>query len=79
MSLTPSQLDTISKQVYQKFPELKGAAPEVQSRHAAGAKSLSPQFLIIFKGQQSVPQSIVRVVRVTADAQGKVLKISTSK
>lgn len=79
MTLNPTQLEAITKQVYQKFPELKGTAPEVQNRAGVGAKSLGENYLIIFKEKPATAKSIVRVVRVTANAAGAVLKISTSR
>jgi hypothetical protein len=79
MSLSSAQLKSISQEVYKKFPELAGVSPQVQNRNAANAKAIPQQYLIIFKGEQSAPKSIVRVVRVTADTEGKVIKISTSK
>ena len=79
MSLTNVQLRSISQEVYKKFPELNGVSPEIQNRNASTAKSIPQQYLLIFKGAQSAPKSIVRVVRVTADTEGRVLKISTSK
>jgi hypothetical protein len=79
MPLNAAQLQTITRQVYQKFHELKGASPQVQSQSAPGAKGLGPadQYLVVFKGKSA--QNIVRVVRVTADARGRVLKMSTSR
>ena len=79
MSLSNVQLKSISQEVYKKFPELNGVSPEVQNRNAPNAKSMPQHYLLIFKGAQSAPKSIVRVVRVTADTEGKVIKISTSK
>ena len=79
MPLNPSQLQAITRQVYQKFPELKGASPQVQSQSAPGAKALgaADQYLVVFKGKSAL--NIVRVVRVTADSRGRVLKMSTSR
>jgi hypothetical protein len=83
MALTSSQLNSIAEQVYRKFPELKGARPQVQSRNAPGAKSpeAAANYLLTFKGsgQTAGRQMIQRVVRVTADARGNVIKISTSR
>ncbi|HLF02116.1 MAG TPA: hypothetical protein VI547_09085 [Anaerolineales bacterium] len=79
MALNSAQVQAIARQVYAKFPELKGVPPEIQSQHAPGAKALGQPdyFLVVFKGRS--PQNIVRVVRVTADAKGRLLKISTSR
>lgn len=79
MSLNANQLAAIAKQIYQKFPELKGTEPEVQNRNGVGAKSLGETHLIIFKEKPAVTKSITRIVRVTADAHGAVIKISTSR
>ena len=79
MPLNNTQLQSIVRQVYQKFPELKGTSPQVQSQSAPGAKTfgVSDHYLVVFKGKS--PQNIVRVVRVTADSRGRVLKMSTSR
>jgi hypothetical protein len=77
MALNNTQIDSISKQVYQKFPELKGVSPQVQSQSAAKVFGGGDQYLMIFKGKTQ--QNIVRVVRVTADGKGRVLKMSTSR
>lgn len=83
MALTSSQLNAIAEQVYRKFPELKGTRPVVQSRNTPGAKSpeASANYLVTFKGsgQAAGRQTIQRVVRVTADVRGNVIKISTSR
>lgn len=77
MSLSRSQIDAISQQVYQKFPELKGAAPQVQNQASAKMTRGAEHYLVIYKGRSV--ENIVRVVRVTADARGRVLKLSTSR
>ena len=82
MSLSASQIDSIAKQVYRQFPEIKEARPVVQSQ--AGAKTpgaAADQFLLTFKGHGQGPggQTIQRIVRVVADERGKVIKISTSR
>lgn len=79
MALSAAQLQSISKQVYQKFPELQGAQPVVQGR-GSGAKAAvgGDQYLIVFKGAER-QRGIQRIVRVTADAKGRIVKISTSR
>jgi hypothetical protein len=83
MALSSSQLEAIAKQVYQKFPDLKGASPVIQSQVAPGAKSpgAGEYYLVTFKGggQTADRKTIFRVVRVTADTRGRVIKISTSR
>ncbi len=82
MSLSSAQIDAIARQVYRQFPEIKEARPQVQNQ--AGAKTPGvdgSRFVLTFKGKGQSPggQSILRIVRVVADARGKVLKISTSR
>jgi hypothetical protein len=82
MSLSPAQIDSIAKQVYRQFPEVKDARPSVQNQvMAKTAGAVNGQFLLTFKGQGHGPggKTIPRIVRVVADARGKVLKISTSR
>jgi hypothetical protein len=83
MALSSSQIDTISRQIYRQFPEVRDARPMVQNQ--SGAKSAgfggAEQFLLTFRGSGKVPggQTINRIVRVVADDRGKVLKVSTSR
>lgn len=77
MSLSNSQLDTITKQVCQKFPELKGVTPQIQNQASPKSTGNGDHYLVIYKGK--TVQNIVQVVRVTADAKGRVLKMSTSR
>lgn len=82
MSLSPAQIDSIARQVYRQFPEIKDARPSVQNQPAAKTLgAASGQFVLTFKGQGQGPggKAIPRIVRVVADARGKVLKISTSR
>jgi len=82
MSLSPTQIDAIARQVYRQFPEIKDARPQVQDQAAAKAVGADgSRFVLTFKGKGQGPggQSILRIVRVVADERGKVLKISTSR
>jgi hypothetical protein len=82
MSLTNSQIDTIAKQVYRQFPEVREARPAVQNQPGAKALAASgDRFVLTFKGhgQGAGGKSIARIVRVIADERGKILKISTSR
>ena len=63
----------ICKQVYQKFPEVKGASPEEKSQ---GSKTL-----LVFHGKALTPdgKSMPRLVRVVVDEKGKIEKMTTSR
>jgi len=85
MALKKTQVDTIAQTVYRRYPELGGVAPQVRNQvvGAASANAKSPaggQYLLTFSGKvvTASGKSIPRLVRVTADANGRVLKISTS-
>lgn len=60
--------------VYRQFPELRGANPTV--KELPGEK-----FQLIFHGKALTEngKSLPRTVRVVADENGKVLKLSTSR
>jgi hypothetical protein len=82
MSLSPAQIDSIARQVYRQFPEVKDARPSVQNQAVAKTPGAAGgQFLLTFKGQGQGPggKTIPRIVRVVADARGKVIKMSTSR
>ena len=60
--------------VYRQFPEVRGANPSTSS--LPGGKY---QFIFHGKGQTANGKIIDRVVRVTADENGKILKMTTSR
>lgn len=76
-------IKSISSQVYQRFPELAGHQPKVIRQPSSKAKSLSvsTKYLLTYKGSVQAQNGtrIPRLVRVTADSNGKILKISTSR
>ncbi len=80
MSLTPSQIEAIARHVYGQFPEVKGARPSVQAQGAKNA-SVGQRFVLTFKGngQSASGRAIQRLIRVVADEQGRVVRISTSR
>jgi hypothetical protein len=88
-NLSTEQIETIAKQVYRQFPEIKDTKPVVQNQPGAklpkapggGLTAEASRFLLTFKGKGQGPggQAIVRIIRVVADERGKVIKISTSK
>ncbi len=77
MALSNSQITAITQQVCQRFPEFKGVNPQVQTPAGQKMAGGGEHYLVIYKGK--TVQNIVQVVRVTADAKGRVLKMSTSR
>jgi hypothetical protein len=76
-------LKSISSQVYRHFPEVKGSHPKIQLQSSPQAKSAmaSSTYLITYRGSATAPngKSIPRIVRVVANDQGKILKMTTSR
>ncbi len=74
---------TLSNKIYSRFPEMKGSKPKVQMQKSFNKRKLSGQsnYLLTFRKSVSGPggKSIPRSVRVVADAEGKILKVTTSR
>jgi hypothetical protein len=67
-------IDSICRQVYQRFPEVKGSKPSVRTQTTS-------QSVLIFKGKGTTADgnTIQRTVRVVVSDQGKILKMTTSR
>lgn len=67
-------IQAICKTVCQRFPEMKGARPSVQSYGET-------QVLLVFKASATTAdsRSMPRTVRVVASKEGKISKITTSR
>lgn len=68
----------ISRQVIRTFPEMDGVRPTVRAQTPAQDPEV---FLLTFKGKVSLPtgKTLSRIVRVTADGGGRIIRISTSR
>ncbi len=66
-------INAICQQVARKFPETKGVQPKVTSRP-------QDQYLLVFKSSATTAdgRTLPRTVRVVADANGKIIKMTTS-
>ncbi|MEX2162360.1 MAG: hypothetical protein WD751_10670 [Anaerolineales bacterium] len=71
----------ISQQIGRQFPEVADAEPSVKLQAGAKGSGANPTYLITFKGRvpQSGGVSFNRMVRVVADDNGHILKITTSR
>jgi hypothetical protein len=67
-------INSISQQVYQRFPEVKGSSPKVESQE-------SGRVLLVYSGSATAANghSIQRIVRVVAAENGKIIKMTTSR
>lgn len=67
-------LESICKQIYRRFPEVKGSQPKVRPYEASHS-------LLIFqgKGVAADGKSISHVVRVVVNQDGKIKKVTTSR
>lgn len=72
-------LARVSAEVTRSFPEMAGVRPSVRRQEAP--RTGVPQYLLIYKGSGELPggRTISRVVRVVADEDGRIVRISTSK
>ena len=86
--LEAKTLAAIAKQVHHQFPEVAGSKPTIRVQNPPQAKSPSSTkeftqltYLVTFRGLANSPSgtSIPRLVRVVVNADGKILKISTSR
>jgi hypothetical protein len=78
-------IDTISRAVYKRFPEVNGKRPKVLRQKPNGIQARPASkaliFLLTYRGNGAGPggKTIPRYVRVVANQQGKIIKISTSR
>lgn len=85
--MDPKVIQTISQEVYRRFPDLRGRRPRVQAvkpgqSHSAGLTSTQgARYLLVFAGRvaTSTGHLLPYNVRVVVNEQGKILKISTSR
>jgi len=86
--LDEKKLAVITKQIQRQFPEVSGSKPTVKAQNPPQAKSPGvanniPQltYLVTFRGSVYTEsgKSIPRLVRVVVNADGKILKITTSR
>ena len=76
-------VNSISSQIYRRFPEVSGSEPKVQRQSGSDTKGTSDSatYLLTYRGKAitSDGKSISRLVRVVADGRGKILKVTTSR
>jgi hypothetical protein len=72
-------IDKVNRKVSKQFPEMKSVRPTVKVE--SSSNNGNQKFSLTYKGKADLPNGrmISRVVRVVADENGKVIRMSTSK
>jgi hypothetical protein len=70
-------IERVTREVVRTYPEMRGVSPSTHRED----KAPQEQYILTYKAKVSLPGGKVlsRVVRVTADARGRVQRISTSR
>lgn len=68
-----TNLAQINRQIYQRFPEVDGVQPKKQS--------LANNTLLIYQATVTLPggKTMKRMIRVTVDSHGSIIKVSSSR
>jgi hypothetical protein len=71
-------ISKINQKVIKQFPEMSGKKPIV-SRESLSNGTF--RYLLVYRGEAILPggRTLARIVRVTADDRGRILRMSTSK
>ncbi len=71
----------IKQQIYRQFLEVAGEEPSVKAQASAKSPRQPATYLITFKGRVAQPNGVTfsRSVRVVADDNGRILKVTTSR
>jgi hypothetical protein len=72
-------VEKVNRKVTKQFPEFKSVRPSVRSQ--SKSTNRVQKFTLTYKGKAALPNGrmISRIVRVVADENGKVIRMSTSK
>jgi hypothetical protein len=71
----------VNQEIYRKYPEFNGIKPDIQSSPTAKTASQNGGYLLTYQVQvvAANDRRITRWLRVNVSAQGKILKVSTSR
>ena len=80
--MNQKQINNINKEVYRRFPEVNGKKPQVKKRQPAKTRSIkmSNTYSLTYRCEaKTVTNKLIPYyVRVTANEEGKILKIAMS-
>ena len=79
-------IQTISQEIYRRFPDLRGRTPRIQSCRPGAARpglrllGRPETFLLVYQGRKttSTGKTLPYAVRVVVDGSGKIIKITMS-
>lgn len=73
-----SAISRLSNSVVRQYPEMKSVRPTIKEQKKPGGGS---QFLLTYKGKAKLPggRTMSRIVRVVADEDGRLIRMSSSK
>lgn len=81
--LIPKYVSKAKETVRKKFPEMTGIKPTVSARKAGSKGGKGTETLYVLTFQKSILLEdgghLMRVVRITMDQRGKIIKLTTSK
>jgi len=79
--LDPKVVSKVERMVRRRFPELAGARPKVAAKGTRKGKGAREVYVLTFQKSLPLPNGrrLTRVVRVTVERSGRVLKIVSSR
>jgi hypothetical protein len=74
-------VDQISKTVYKQFPEVRGSRPRIMTQPQPKSMNTEISYVLTYRTITMVPSGkrFPRQVRVVANPNGKILRVSTSR
>jgi hypothetical protein len=79
-AMKPSSIHNVSQHVTARFPQMSGVKPKIQSQTIPGVDT-SSTYLLTFRSQSQTAngKTIAFYVRVVADENGQILRLTTSR
>lgn len=81
--LTPEAMERVRQAILEQCPDLEGIEPKVDIKTPAAGGREAPDTLFVLTFRQQVEledgSRMTRIVRVTADGEGQVIKLTVSR
>lgn len=82
-------IDAVKREVYQRYPEMRGIEPEVEEQAGIAPSVAGPttaahpsprRFSLTFKKRLEAEGAVItEIVRATADQEGRIIKVISSR